>query len=91
MGFGPRQARGALARHARNREPLGSAPAAGSRQRRAGAGPRAGRGVGEALASVESWWRGEDFVPGREACLARLREAVAHARADNAATARCGV
>ena len=50
-----------------------------------------GRGVGEALASVESWWRGEDFVPGREACLARLREAVAHARADNAATARCGV
>ncbi len=31
-------------------------------------GPR----VGEILAEVESWWRGQDFAPDRAGCLARL-------------------
>ena len=29
--------------------------------------------VGRLLAAVESWWMAEDFQPGREACLTRLR------------------
>jgi len=31
--------------------------------------------VGGALRAVEAWWIEQDFQPGREACLARLREA----------------
>lgn len=32
-----------------------------------------GPAVGQALAAVEDWWIEEGFVPGREACLTRLR------------------
>jgi len=36
-----------------------------------GAAP--GRHVGEALRDVEAWWSGQDFRPGREACLEELK------------------
>ncbi|PWC38482.1 CCA tRNA nucleotidyltransferase [Azospirillum sp. TSO22-1] len=36
-------------------------------------GARPGRHVGEALRDVESWWSGQDFRPGREACLEELK------------------
>ena len=32
-------------------------------------GPR----VGEVLAQVEQWWEGQDYRPGRDDCLDRLR------------------
>ena len=32
-----------------------------------------GPSIGEALRAVEDWWIAEDFRPGREACLAKLR------------------
>ncbi len=41
------------------------------------AGARPGPALGRALAAVEAWWRDEDFRPGREACLARLRQELA--------------
>jgi len=39
------------------------------------AGIPKGPAVGGALRAVEAWWIEQDFQPGREACLARLREA----------------
>lgn len=36
-----------------------------------------GPAIGRALARVEEWWEANDFRPGREQCLDRLREAVA--------------
>ena len=33
--------------------------------------------VGAAVRAVENWWINEDFAPGREDCLAKLRETVA--------------
>ena len=36
-------------------------------------GATPGRHVGEALRAVEAWWLGQDFRPGREACLEELR------------------
>lgn len=38
------------------------------------AGLREGPGVGRALAAVERWWVDQDFGPGREALLAKLKE-----------------
>ncbi len=35
-----------------------------------------GPAVGEAVAAVEAWWIREDFVPDRDACLARLEAVV---------------
>ncbi|MEQ8355121.1 MAG: CCA tRNA nucleotidyltransferase [Kiloniellaceae bacterium] len=37
----------------------------------------AGPDVGSLLRAVEDWWLDEDFLPGRDACLARLREEAA--------------
>jgi len=37
------------------------------------AGIEAGPGMGRMLAELERWWIEADFVPDREACLARLR------------------
>ena len=34
----------------------------------------AGPDVGALLRAVEEWWIGEDFVPDRDACLARLKQ-----------------
>ena len=36
-------------------------------------GAKPGRHVGEALRDVEAWWMGQDFRPGREACLEELK------------------
>ncbi len=36
----------------------------------------AGPALGAALRAVEDWWLAEDFRPGREECLAKLRAAV---------------
>ena len=32
-----------------------------------------GKAVGDALRALEEWWMGEDFLPDREALLARLQ------------------
>ncbi len=42
-----------------------------------GAGVRPGPRVSAILKDVETWWRGEDFRPGREDCLKRVRAAAA--------------
>lgn len=39
-----------------------------------GAAP--GPSIGRALEEVEAWWIGEEFAPGRDACLARLAAAL---------------
>ena len=33
-----------------------------------------GQAIGPLLAAVESWWEDQDYRPGRDACLAKLRE-----------------
>jgi poly(A) polymerase len=38
------------------------------------AGLREGPGVGRILAALERWWVDQDFAPGREALLAKLKE-----------------
>jgi len=40
-------------------------------------GYASGPDVGSLLRAVEDWWIGEDFAPGREACLVRLRDLAA--------------
>lgn len=39
-------------------------------------GVKSGPDIGRLLAAVEDWWIAEDFAPGRDACLARLRDAL---------------
>ncbi|HLO78569.1 MAG TPA: CCA tRNA nucleotidyltransferase [Magnetospirillum sp.] len=36
-----------------------------------------GPAIGRALAEVEEWWEAEDYRPGRDECLERLRQGVA--------------
>jgi poly(A) polymerase len=45
-----------------------------------GLGVAPGPQVGSLLAEVEAWWIAADFLPGRAACLARLREVTARSR-----------
>ena len=35
-----------------------------------------GEAVGSALRQIEEWWIGEDFRPGRDEALARLKEVI---------------
>ncbi len=71
----------ASARHARTREDLVRIandwqaprfPLDGRDAANAGLGE--GPGVGKCLGAVEEWWIGNDFAPGRAACLDRLRK-----------------
>lgn len=41
------------------------------------AGIASGPAVGKLLAEIEEWWIAKDFAPGREECLARLRQRIA--------------
>lgn len=50
-------------------------PLSGADAKAAGLEP--GPAMGRALRAVEDWWIAEEFRPGRDACLARLRKAVA--------------
>ncbi len=40
------------------------------------AGVAAGPAIGETLRSVEQWWIAQDFAPGRDECLAVMREEI---------------
>ncbi|MDB5460218.1 MAG: poly-A polymerase, partial [Caulobacteraceae bacterium] len=45
-----------------------------SGQDAAAAGLAAGPAMGAALRDAEAWWIGQDFAPGREALIQRLRQ-----------------